>query len=482
MVNRHNRLLVTFHVLSDALLALLAFVIAYALRFHTGLGELIPITKGVPPFRQYINVLPFVAVLVPVGFHLQGLYRLRRGRSRVDDFFAVFVGSILAVVFGIVATLYVQTYFATSAAKDRGVFEVSQAVWGIFLVLNVALTYSSREFVREVLERRWRAGIGLKRILIAGSGELGRLVADKILEHRELGYQIVGFVDDKAAGDHLGYRGLPLLGTTDEAAEIAAREAVDHLYVALPPEQHVQMLQLIESTSRECVDVKVVPDLLQVIALRARLEDLDGVPVININDVPLQGFNSIVKRIIDIAISSAALIVLAIPFWLIAVLVKLTSRGTVFYRQERMGLDGKPFMIYKFRSMYDDAEAATGPVFASEQDPRRTPVGKVLRRSNIDELPQLWNVLKGDMSIVGPRPERPLFVAQFKDKIPQYMLRHKVKAGITGWAQVNGWRGNTSIEKRIEYDLYYIENWSVRLDLKIMWLTLLRGFFHKHAY
>ena len=482
MVNRHNRLLVTFHVLSDALLALLAFVIAYALRFHTGLGELIPITKGVPPFRQYINVLPFIAVLVPVGFHLQGLYRLRRGRSRVDDFFAVFVGSILAVVFGIVATLYVQTYFATSAAKDRGVFEVSQAVWGIFLILNVALTYASRELVREVLERRWRAGIGLKRILIAGSGELGRLVADKILEHRELGYQIVGFVDDKAAGDHLGYRGLPLLGTTDEAAEIAAREGVDHLYVALPPEQHVQMLQLIESTSRECVDVKVVPDLLQVIALRARLEDLDGVPVININDVPLQGFNSIVKRIIDIAISSAALIVLAIPFWLIAVLVKLTSRGTVFYRQERMGLDGKPFMIYKFRSMYDDAEAVTGPVFAIEQDPRRTPVGKVLRRSNIDELPQLWNVLKGDMSIVGPRPERPLFVAQFKDKIPQYMLRHKVKAGITGWAQVNGWRGNTSIEKRIEYDLYYIENWSVRLDLKIMWLTLLRGFFHKHAY
>jgi exopolysaccharide biosynthesis polyprenyl glycosylphosphotransferase len=174
--------------------------------------------------------------------------------------------------------------------------------------------------------------------------------------------------------------------------------------------------------------------------------------------------------------------VLALPFWLIATLVKLTSRGDVFYKQERMGLDGKPFMIYKFRSMYTDAEAATGPVFASERDPRRTPLGKLLRQSNIDELPQLWNVLKGDMSIVGPRPERPLFVAQFKDKIPQYMLRHKVKAGITGWAQVNGWRGNTSIEKRIEYDLYYIENWSVRLDLKIMWLTLLRGFFHKHAY
>jgi Undecaprenyl-phosphate glucose phosphotransferase len=230
------------------------------------------------------------------------------------------------------------------------------------------------------------------------------------------------------------------------------------------------------------LDVKVVPDLLQVIALRARLEDLDGIPVINVNDVPLQGFNSIVKRAIDIAISSAALLILSLPFCIIAALVKLTSRGPVFYRQERMGLDGKPFMIHKFRSMCHDAERESGPVFASHDDPRRTPVGRLLRRTNIDELPQFWNVLKAEMSIVGPRPERPLFVAQFKHKIPQYMLRHKVKAGITGWAQVNGWRGNTSIEKRIEYDLYYIENWSVRLDLKIMWLTVLKGFFHKHAY
>ncbi len=227
MVNRHNRLLATFHVLSDALLGVSAFIIAYALRFHTDLvTHLIPITRGVPPLRQYIQDLPFVAVLVPLGFQLQGLYRLRRGRSRVDDFFAVFVGSILAVVFGIVATLYVQTYVATSAAKARGEFEVSQAVWALFLVINVALTYASRELVREVLERRWRAGIGLKRILIAGSGELGRLVADKIIEHRELGYQIVGFVDDRATGDHLGYRGLPLLGTIEEAADIATREMV----------------------------------------------------------------------------------------------------------------------------------------------------------------------------------------------------------------------------------------------------------------
>jgi Undecaprenyl-phosphate glucose phosphotransferase len=476
---RHNRLLVTFHIISDIVLATCAFIVAYAIRFHSGL---IPITKGLPPLTQYLNVIPFVAVLVPLGFHLQGLYRLRRGRSRVDDFFAVFVGSILAVVFGIGSTVYVQTYFATNAAKDAGAFEVSQLVWAMFLLLNVALSFASRELVREVLERRWRAGIGLKRILIAGSGELGRMVADKILEHRELGYQIVGFVDDKASGDHLGYRGLPLLGTLGDAPEITARESVDHLYVALPPEQHLKMIDLLASTSREMVDVKVVPDLLQVIALRARLEDLDGLPVINVNDVPLQGFNAAVKRGLDILLSTAALLILALPLGVIALLVKLTSRGPVCYWQERMGLDGKSFTIIKFRSMYRDAEKQTGPVWAVADDPRVTAFGRFLRRSNIDELPQLWNVLRGDMSIVGPRPERPHFVAQFKHKIPQYMLRHKVKAGLTGWAQVNGWRGNTPLDKRIEYDLYYIENWSVRLDLKIIWLTVLRGFFHKHAY
>ena len=472
MVRRHNRLLVAFYVISDAILAIAAFVLAYVLRFESGF---IPVTKGFPPFSQYVNVLPFIGVLVPFAFHIQGLYRLRRGRSRVDDFFAVFVGSILAVVFGIVATLYFQAYYVPDELKDRGAYEVSQIVWAFFLAFNVLLTFASRELVREALERRWRAGIGLKRILIAGAGELGRLVADRILEHRELGYHVVGFVDDRAGGDYLGHRGLPILGTLDEAGEIASREGVDHLYVALPAEEHVRMLQLLEVIGREMIDVKVVPDLLQVIALKARLEDLDGLPIININDVPLQGFNSFIKRALDVGISATALSLLAIPFAIVSVIIRRTSCGPILYRQER-------FMIYKFRSMYEDAEAETGPIWAREDDPRCTPIGRLLRRTNIDEMPQLWNVLRGDMSLVGPRPERPYFVDQFKQRIPQYMLRHKVRAGLTGWAQVNGWRGNTSIEKRIEYDLYYIENWSVALDLKIMWLTLLKGFFHKHAY
>lgn len=476
MVKRYNRLLVALYVLSDALLASWAFVLAYGIRFESGL---LPVTKGYPPLDQYLRVLPFVALLTPVAFHLQGVYRLRRGRSRVDDFFAVLIGSILAVVLGVVSTLYVQAYLVPDALKLRGAYEVSQVVWALFLGLTVIFTYASRETVRELLERRWRAGIGLKRILIAGAGDLGRVVADRILAHRELGYQVVGFVDERAEGDHIGYRGLPLLGTLSEVAEIAQRERIDHLYIALPLEDHSKLLDLMEVTSRECLDVKVVPDLLQFIALRARLEDLDGLPIINVNDVPLQGVSAWIKRTIDVVLSLCALTVLGIPLLVLVALVKWTSPGPVFYRQERMGLDGKAFTVYKFRSMFVGAEDRTGPVWARDSDPRTTPLGRWLRRFDLDELPQFVNVLRGDMSIVGPRPERPFFVDQFKHRIPQYMLRHKVKAGITGWAQVNGWRGNTSLEKRIEFDLYYIENWSVTLDFKIMWLTLVRGLFQR---
>jgi Undecaprenyl-phosphate glucose phosphotransferase len=480
MMRRHNRLLVVFFILGDTVLGMAAFLCAYLLRFEI-LDRLLPISKGTPPFGQYLRLAPFIGLLVPIAFQVQGLYRLRRGRSRVDDFFGVFVGTILAVVLGLGGTLYYQTYYTTEATKDVGLYEVSQYVWLLFLVLNVAFAYAQRELIREFLERRWRAGIGLKRVLIAGAGDLGRTVADKVLEHRELGFKVVGFIDDKAGGDHIGYRGIPLLGTLPEADDIIKREGVDHLYVALPLEEHVKMLGLVEATNREGVDIHVVPDLLQFIALRARLENLDGVPIISLNDVPLRGFNSVLKRAIDVAISGAALAVGAPILGTIALVIRWTSRGPVFYKQERMGLDGKAFNVYKFRSMLVGAEDDTGPVWARDDDPRATPVGRWLRKLDLDELPQLWNVLRGDMSIVGPRPERPYFVEQFKHRIPQYMLRHKVKAGITGWAQVNGWRGNTSIEKRIEYDLYYIENWSVSLDLKIMWLTLVRGL-HRHAF
>jgi Undecaprenyl-phosphate glucose phosphotransferase len=470
MLKRYNRLLVAVYVFADALSGAAAFLLAYLVRF-----SLMPAPKGRPPLDQYLTLLPFIALLVPLAFRLQGLYRLRRGRSRVDDFFAVLIGNIWAVLGGVAGTLYFRTYYLPDPDKVRGVYEVSQAVWAWFLTFNVALTYLSRAVVRELLRKRWRAGIGLKRVLIVGAGELGQMVADRILDHSDLGFQLTGFVDDRVAtADIIGHRGLPVLGTVTDVGEVCTREKIDELYVALPLEEHVKMLGVVEFASRECIDVHVVPDLLQFIALKARLEDLDGLPLIAVNDVPLRGMNAVAKRMVDVALSSLVLLFGAIPAFIIAFVIKRSSPGPAFYRQERMGLDGKAFSVYKFRSMPVDAEDVTGPIWARDNDPRATAIGRWLRRHDVDELPQFWNVFRGDMSIVGPRPERPFFVEQFKHRIPSYMLRHKVKAGITGWAQVNGWRGNTSLEKRIEFDLYYIENWSLSLDLKIIGLTVLR--------
>jgi Undecaprenyl-phosphate glucose phosphotransferase len=472
MLRRYNRLLVACYVTADFLSAAAAFLLAYLIRFDSWFVELVPVTKNQPAFSQYLLSLPVIAVFVPLAFQVQGLYRLRRGRTRVDDFFAVLVGSILAVLAGLAVSLYATAYYPALSEFHP----ISRVVWLLFLGLTVTFTYTSREVVRDLLRRRWQAGLGLKHVLIVGSGDLGRMVADRILDHGDLGFKLVGFVDDQVATtDTIGYRGLPVLGTIADAPEICRSEGVDEIYVALALDEHVKMLGVVEFASRECINVHVVPDLLQFIALRARLENLDGLPIISINDVPLRGFNSVLKRLVDIALSFVVTVVGLIPGLIIAALIKRSSPGPVFYAQERMGLDGKAFTVYKFRSMPIDAEDTTGPIWARDDDPRATRIGRWLRHYDIDELPQFWNVLRGDMSIVGPRPERPFFVEQFKHRIPQYMLRHKVKAGITGWAQVNGWRGNTSLEKRIEFDLYYIENWSMSLDFKIMWLTFLRG-------
>ena len=230
------------------------------------------------------------------------------------------------------------------------------------------------------------------------------------------------------------------------------------------------------------VDIQVIPDIYEFATIRGGIEEFDGLPIISLQDSPLYGWNMVIKRAADIAFSIIAITLTAPLVVLIAITIKLTSHGPVFYRQERMGLDGKIFQMLKFRSMWVDAEKESGAVWAKEDDPRRTWLGAFLRKTSIDELPQFFNVLKGDMSIVGPRPERPVFIEEFRKNIPKYMLRHKMKAGITGWAQVNGWRGDTDLKKRIEYDLYYIENWSFWFDLKIMWLTIWKGLVNKNAY
>jgi Undecaprenyl-phosphate glucose phosphotransferase len=263
--------------------------------------------------------------------------------------------------------------------------------------------------------------------------------------------------------------------------ELHRAHDVDTVFLALPVEAHRTMLRILQDVGNEMIDIRLVPDVFQFVTFKAGIEDFDGLPVINLTQVPLEGWNSLVKRSMDVVLSSIGLASLAVLCPFIALAIWLEDRGPIFYAQERMGLDGRHFRMLKFRSMRMDAEEE-GARWAEENDPRRTLVGALLRKTSLDELPQLINVFLGDMSLVGPRPERPEFVHEFKEKFPQYMLRHRVRAGITGWAQVHGWRGNTSLSKRIEYDLYYIENWSVSLDIKILWLTLRWGFTHKNAY
>jgi Undecaprenyl-phosphate glucose phosphotransferase len=481
MLKFQTRLMVATFVLVDVAATLLAWVLAYFLRFDV-LASVIPVTKGVPALSDYLILLPILCVLWPTVMYFHGLYRLKRGRSRIDEFFAILFSVLVATGLTLGATLYVRVYYRFQPEVAPS-WEYSQAVFAIFVVLDVMLLNVGRALLRGHMERQWAAGYNLRRVLVAGAGELGQTVAETLLAHRELGYRVVGFLDDQRTSPTFG---LPVLGRLDEAVNVLHSQQVDQMYVALPLEEHAKLVSLIKATNHECVDLKVVPDLVQYATIKASLEDLDGIPIINLNEVPLSGWSSMVKRVMDAIVSTAALVFLTVVFPLfpvIVVLIKLLGgKGPVLLRQERMTLDGRTFQIFKFRTMVDEAEKETGPVFATSDDPRRTPVGVWLRRYNLDEFPQLLNVFLGEMSLVGPRPERPPFVAQFKERIPQYMLRHRVKSGITGWAQVNGWRGNTSIEKRIEYDLYYIENWSLLLDVKILILTLFRGFGQKHAY
>jgi Undecaprenyl-phosphate glucose phosphotransferase len=380
--------------------------------------------------------------------------------------------------------LFYRVYFLR---VDNIQYQHSRFALIIFLILDVIFVFTTRQVFRGYLEYIRKRGYNLIRILVAGAGVVGCHLVDKIAQHGELGYRVEGFIDDDPEKQSLVYHGVPVIGTVDDLERIIEEREidrhVDQIYVALPLSAHGRMQQIFRVSREKLVGIRVVPDLMEFITFRAGVEDLDGLPIVDLDRSPMHEFHYLIKRSVDIVFSLLALVLLSPVFGLAAMGVWLSSKGPILYSQERMGMDGKPFVMYKFRTMRTDAEATTGPVWARADDPRRTALGTWLRRLSIDELPQFYNVLRGDMSVVGPRPERPNFVHEFKRKIPQYMLRHKVKAGITGWAQINGWRGNTSVTKRIEHDLYYIENWSLTLDFKIMWLTLWRGFFsQKNAY
>jgi Undecaprenyl-phosphate glucose phosphotransferase len=318
-------------------------------------------------------------------------------------------------------------------------------------------------------------------VLVLGAGRLARQVMEQIDLHRELGFRPVGClsVTRKRVGTSLG--GVEVVGTLRDLRRVLESRVVDQVLVALPSRSMHHLPRVMEVCADTTVDVKLVPDVYQYATLFGGLEEFGGLPIVNLQSSGVLGINAIAKRVFDVVLSSLFLLLLAPLLGLVALIVKASSRGPVLYAQERVGLDGKAFRMLKFRTMRADAEAE-GPRFAEDRDPRVTRTGAWFRRVSLDELPQLWNVLLGDMSLVGPRPERPVFIDQFRRRIPRYQLRHMVKSGMTGWAQIHGLRGNTSIQKRVEYDLYYIEHWSLLLDLKILARTLAFGFLSRNAY
>ncbi len=475
MLQKRLRVTATLNIAGDVAATVGAFFLAWYLRF---VQPVIEVTKSVPDFEPYARMLPFILLIWPTVYYFHGLYRIRRGHSRVDEMISIVVATVLAMVI-LTAVL---TFDRLTQAGSDDPFSYSRAFFALFAASDIFLVALLRFTTRAVLRVVRRRGHNVRRILIVGAGDSGEEIAAKLVRHRELGYEVAGFLDDdpeKLSSEPV--RGARVIGTLDDLEAAIEEHQVDQVMIALPFEAHRKILNLLDRIGNELIEIRLVPNVLQYATLRADMEDVDGTPVINLSHVPMEGWSSLAKRTMDIGISLAAMAVL-LPFLpIVMVLIKLEDRGPLFYRQERMGLDGRSFMILKLRSMRMGAESATGPVWAVEDDPRRTRIGAFLRRWSIDELPQLWNIFRGDMSIVGPRPERPAFVRKFRDEIPNYMLRHRVKSGLTGWAQVHGWRGNTSIRKRIQYDLYYIENWSLRLDFQILWLTLRRGL-TKNAY
>ncbi len=472
MIRQRHRITAAVLLAGDLLATTAAFFTAWYLRF---VAEVIPLTKTPPELERYLVLLPVVVVLFPVVFYFHGLYRSRTNASRVDEALSVLLGVVLATV---LLSGVVSWYRPSLAPGSIEYFTYSRAFIAFFATLELMLVVLTRASLRWLLHSASLHVGGVQRILVIGAGTLGCEITEKLLSHDDHGFEVVGFLDDDPGKQGKRILGLPVLGATRDVERVLAERRIDQVFVALPLDAHRKMLRVLRAVGSECVEVKLVPDILQYAAIKASLEDLDGTPVINLTQVPLEGWSSLVKRVVDLGFSAAGLLALAPFLPLASLLIWIEDRGPIFYRQERMGLDGRPFFIWKLRSMRVDAEATTGPVWAVEGDPRRTRVGGFLRQWSLDELPQLWNVLKGEMSLVGPRPERPRFVQEFKQHLPQYMLRHRVKAGITGWAQVHGWRGNTSVRKRLEYDLYYVENWSLGLDFRILWMTVRHGLRH----
>ncbi|HLG73141.1 MAG TPA: undecaprenyl-phosphate glucose phosphotransferase [Chloroflexota bacterium] len=450
----------------DSLATVGAYVIAYRLRFQT---DIVPFVRLPSPLAQWGSAAVVVLCFL-TAFAMNGLYSRRRTLNPVDEFVRVIGGVSVGTLFAV----------AIVSFALLGILELSRLLVVYDWFLSVVLVSIGRALASIVEATLRRNGIGNKRILIIGTGPPAHVVLDKIRRSPELGYTVIGFLDENSLPGFSSE--LPILGSIGDVASVVKSNSVDEVIVALSRSNSESILDIMDLLDSSDVQVKVLPDVVQMITQDAGIDDLNGLPLVAVRQTRLRGKNVIIKRAMDVVVSMLVLVFMSWFMAIISVLVKLDSRGPVFYIQERVGKDGKVFPCIKFRSMMHRAEAATGPVWAHRDDNRKTRIGAWLRRFSFDEFPQFVNVLLGHMSIVGPRPERPVFVQEFSSRIPRYMDRHAEKSGITGWAQVNGLRGNTSIEERTKYDLWYVENWSPVLDLKIMLKTVAILFTDNQAY
>lgn len=467
MLKKYNQLFLSALIISDSLVILFSWIGAYYIRFHS---DWIPLAHDVPSFEPYQILLIPVWLLFLFNFKLVGLYQPLRGKSPWVDYYNIIKANTISVLI-----LSALLFF-------YGEDSFSREVVGIFWLMATSFLVASHMLVRNILMMFRRRGKNLRYVLIAGAGDLGIEVAQRIDLHPEMGFKIVGFLTThkKKVGKFI--EGYEVLGLLDDVSDCIREHGVDKLFITLPMKSQDHFERVLFNLGEESVDIKVVPDLFKYMGLSGGIDNFDGLPIVNLTESPLYGWNRVFKRATDIVISFSAIIISSPMMLLIALLIKLESHGPVFFVQERVGLDRKGFKMYKFRSMKMGAESQTGPVWTRENDDRRTRLGVLLRKTSLDELPQFFNVFSGDMSMVGPRPERAVFVDDFKKSVPHYMWRLKMKAGITGWAQVNGWRGNTCLEKRIEHDLYYIKHWSLFFDIKILIKTIWNGLINRHAY
>ena len=468
MLKKHGQLFLTIAIFFDSIVISFSWLAAFYIHFRTSFGP--PPRHATPDIEIYLLALIPVWIVFMSIIRMCRLYQPQRGKPISGKLFNIIKVTSLSVLI-----LTAITFFYREESFSRFV-----AVY--FFCLATILMVVSHFLIHIVMKKIRSLGFNIRQVLIAGTGDLAESVAEKIYLHSEYGFNIIGFLTAHPEEINSEIRGVRIIGTFSEVSAVINKHGIDQLFIALPLNAHDEMVGVLDSLGEETVDIKVVPDLLKFMNLQSGVEDLDGLPIVNLSESPLQGWNIVVKRFSDIVFASIFIIISSPFLILLAIIIKFESAGSIIYRQKRVGLDGNIFEMFKFRSMQVGAEDETGPIWASKGDNRRTRLGTFLRKTSMDELPQLFNVLVGDMSLVGPRPEREVFVEEFKKSIPKYMLRLKMKAGLTGWAQVNGWRGNTSLDKRIEFDLYYINHWSLLLDLKIIFMTFWKGFVNPHAY